>query len=209
MRGNPWTEEFRKEYHRQYSKKYYLDNKQKHLERSEAWAKANPESRKKTRRESRKRNKSKNDVTRKIYLEKNKAAVKAKHLEWISKNRKRMTDRMLVRLMERYNTEPEFRIKCLARTSVARVIKYGAKKKCRSLDYLGCTPEQARRHIESLWIPGMSWENHSLYGWHIDHIRPLASFDFTKTEQIFAALHYTNLQPLWAKDNLAKKDKIL
>ena len=52
----------------------------------------------------------------------------------------------------------------------------------------------------------MSWETHSLYGWHIDHIIPLSS---AKTEEeIYQLCHYTNLQPLWAEDNLKKGDKL-
>jgi hypothetical protein len=52
----------------------------------------------------------------------------------------------------------------------------------------------------------MSWENHG--EWHIDHIRPCASFsDLTQLEQQKQCCHYTNLQPLWAIDNILKSDK--
>jgi len=54
----------------------------------------------------------------------------------------------------------------------------------------------------------MNWDNWGIYGWHIDHIKPLASFDLTKREQLFEAVHYTNLQPLWANENLSKGDSI-
>lgn len=57
-------------------------------------------------------------------------------------------------------------------------------------------------HLEAQFAPGMTWENRG--EWHVDHIRPLASFDLTDPEQLRTASHYTNLQPLWASDNLAK-----
>jgi hypothetical protein len=59
-------------------------------------------------------------------------------------------------------------------------------------------------HLESKFQPGMTWENHGRNGWHIDHIKPLCSFDLTDLMQLRQACHYTNLQPLWAKENLRK-----
>lgn len=83
-----------------------------------------------------------------------------------------------------------------------RVVKRGGTKPGRSCDLLGCTLAEARVHIERQFLPGMTWENHG--AWHIDHLRPIASFDLTDPEQVRAAAHYTNLQPLWALDNLRK-----
>ncbi len=52
----------------------------------------------------------------------------------------------------------------------------------------------------------MTWDNHGLYGWHIDHVVPLSSFDLTDHKQVKKACHWFNLQPLWAKENLSKHD---
>lgn len=71
---------------------------------------------------------------------------------------------------------------------------------------LGCTYVELRSHIEAKFTEGMTWENAGL--WHIDHIRPLASFDLLDPSQFAVAAHYTNLQPLWAADNLRKSDSV-
>lgn len=72
---------------------------------------------------------------------------------------------------------------------------------------LGCTVEELKKHLEYQFKPGMDWDNHTKDGWHIDHIKPLASFDLTDSIQFKEACHYTNLQPLWAFENLRKGDK--
>ena len=72
---------------------------------------------------------------------------------------------------------------------------------------VGCTRERLVSHIESLWDEGMTWEN---YGkWHIDHIMPCSAFDLMDPKQITECFHYTNLQPLWAKENIMKSNKVV
>jgi len=72
---------------------------------------------------------------------------------------------------------------------------------------LGCTIEELKVHIQRLFAEGMSWDN---YGqWHIDHIVPCSVFDLSDPVEQQQCFHYTNLQPLWAEDNMTKSDKIL
>jgi len=78
-----------------------------------------------------------------------------------------------------------------------------------SIRDLGCSIEDFIIYIGSKFQNGMSWENYGMYGWHIDHIMPVSSFDLTDRNQHLKACHYSNLQPLWAKDNLSKSNKIL
>ena len=72
----------------------------------------------------------------------------------------------------------------------------------RKIEYLGCSVEDACKYIEGLFKRGMTWSN---YGkWHVDHVIPCASFDLTRDEERAKCFHYTNLQPLWALDNMRK-----
>lgn len=80
-------------------------------------------------------------------------------------------------------------------------------KSSRTEEMIGIKVKELITYLENKFRDGMSWDN---YGkWHIDHIRPLASFDLTKIPEQKKAFHYTNLQPLWAKENLSKMTKII
>ena len=86
-----------------------------------------------------------------------------------------------------------------------RYVKEG--KRFDTLTYTGCSIAFLVKHIERQFKDGMNWENRDK--WHIDHIRPCASFDLTDTQQQLECFHYTNLQPLWAFDNMSKGKKII
>ena len=74
--------------------------------------------------------------------------------------------------------------------------------------------EEFKHYLENLFYDKedgtkMSWKNYGYYGWHLDHIRPLSSFDLTDREQFLEACHYTNLQPMWGIENIRKNDATL
>jgi len=71
---------------------------------------------------------------------------------------------------------------------------------------LGCSIDFLKQYISNKFDKNMSWDNYGLYGWHIDHIIPLSSAK--NKEELEKLCHYSNLQPLWAKDNLQKSNKI-
>jgi hypothetical protein len=79
---------------------------------------------------------------------------------------------------------------------------YENRNRKHTLEYVGCNLQELREHLEKQFNNGMTWENQGQ--WHIDHIRPCASFDLSKEEERHKCFHYTNLQPLWAFDNLSK-----
>ena len=86
----------------------------------------------------------------------------------------------------------------------------GRRVTCQSkiVQLLGCEWADFIRHIEAKFEPGMTWQNHGLSGWHFDHSRPLSSFDLTDARQLAEGCHFTNVQPLWAGDNIRKAGKI-
>jgi hypothetical protein len=76
-------------------------------------------------------------------------------------------------------------------------------------DVVGCSPNELKLHIESQFKEGMTWDNHGRSGWHIDHIMPCASFNLKDPNEQLVCFNYTNLQPLWWYENIAKNDKII
>ena len=133
--------------------------------------------------------------------------------EWNEKNRvtymieyrKKNRERFRKYDRKRYKKNPIYRIKVILRSRLHQALK-GSKKSMSTMKLLGCTGEYAKKHIESQFKEGMSWANHGNGPgkWNIDHIRPMCSFDLSKPEDQKICCHYTNLQPLWWEDNLAK-----
>lgn len=72
---------------------------------------------------------------------------------------------------------------------------------------LGCSIEEFKKYLESQFQESMSWDNYGRDGWHIDHIVPLCRFNLHDQVELKKACHYSNLQPLWAEDNLLKRKK--
>lgn len=118
--------------------------------------------------------------------------------EWNRKNAKEIYRKRRLR--------PYEKIAAAMRTRITECIKKGYKSE-KTEKLLGMTMKELKKYLEEQFKEGMSWKN---YGeWHIDHIKPLASFDLVKPKEQKKAFHYTNLQPLWAKENLQKYSKIL
>ena len=107
----------------------------------------------------------------------------------------------------RRQKDPLYRFFHSIRSQAVRVVKQVGlgKKPTSTFKWVGCSPEQLKAHIESLFQEGMTWDNYGKYGWHVDHIRPVSSFKPEEWDQIN---HYTNLQPLWWQDNLSKSNKL-
>lgn len=109
------------------------------------------------------------------------------------------------RSKSRYASDPSFRIRLALGKRLLRALN-GSAKAGPTLELLGCPPVWLEAWLESLFRPGMTLNNHGRV-WHIDHIKPCAAFDLTDPEQQRICFHWTNLQPLFAKENLSKGDR--
>jgi len=99
--------------------------------------------------------------------------------------------------------DPKRALRARLRGRVSSAIRNG--KKASTMELTGCNLDELKEYLGDRFLEGMSWEN---YGeWHIDHIRPCASFDLTSEEEQKMCFHFTNLQPMWAKENIQKSDK--
>ena len=105
-------------------------------------------------------------------------------------------------------TDLNFRLRATLRSRLLCAIK-ADQKVGSAISDLGCSVEELKTYLESKFQPGMTWENWGRGSacWNIDHIIPLVAFNLTDRDQFLAASHYTNLQPLWEKDNLSKGGK--
>jgi hypothetical protein len=100
--------------------------------------------------------------------------------------------------------DANFKIAAMIRSRLHDALKNNYKNGF-AVDNIGCTIEFLKQYLESKFQPGMSWVNQGQ--WHIDHIIPLSKYDLNNNLELKKACHYTNLQPLWARDNLKKNDK--
>ena len=107
----------------------------------------------------------------------------------------------------KYKQDPVFRLTKNLKLRLRNALKGGMKTK-RTLELLGCTGEECMDYLETLFWPGMTRENMKRCGWHVDHIIPIVEFDLSKSEDQRRCFHYTNLQPLWAHDNISKNDRL-
>jgi hypothetical protein len=186
-----------KECNNKRGKIYREQNYQKTLEQHRNWTKKNPEWVYNRHKKYRKENPEKVKELRKNWLGKN----PEKRKEY----RENYKPRKQERRKERRDTDPVFNLTNRMRTRLWKYLKtHNITKKNKTFDIVGCSPEFLKEHLEKQFISGMTWENKNK--WHIDHIIPLSS---AKTEdELYKLCHYTNLQPLWAEDNLKKSNKI-
>ncbi len=225
---------------KEYTKEYNLKNRDKILAYSKQYNEKNKDLIKQ------KSRKPQSAESRKAYKERNREYIAAKKKEYNSRpeikekrrlERKRYYEKLKLskpprvkRTIEekkeikrkyrqfRRATDVNFRIRQALSARVYDALSTTYTKSARTLELLGCDVNFLKAHLESKFLPTMTWDNYGKL-WHIDHILPCASFDLSNPEQQNKCFHYSNLQPLFAVTtvidgieyigNLNKQDKIL
>lgn len=141
------------------------------------------------------------------------ARASARVREWVAANKERALEYQRQYRRKKIGDSPAYKAQIAMRRRFYMAVRNQVYdgwsiRSGEAVRLLGCSMAEFVRYVESLWLPGMTWANWSRDGWHIDHIVPLSAFDLTDDVQRRAACHYTNLRPLWAKDNLAKGSKV-
>lgn len=158
------------------------EEKARRAERRRKWTKANPEK------------------------------VRMTQAAWQVKNREKRRLQQKISIQRRKEEDPAYsvnaRIRSVLKGRIYKAVKLG-QKSAHTMELLGCSMEQFKAHIESLWQPGMSWENYGFYGWHLDHRTPVKAFDLSDPEQQKKCFRRTNFQPLWSEDNFSKGAKVI
>ena len=172
---------------KEYKRNYFQKNKEKILERK---------------RHLRQSDLKKYKEETKKYYEKTKELQKERKINWINSNRKKYNNYWT----NRKKTDVEFTLITNMRSRICNYLNSkNISKNNKTFYIVGCTPKQLKEHLEKQFVDGMSWDNRK--DWHIDHIVPLSS---AKTEEeLIKLFHFSNLQPLWAIDNIKKSNKIL
>ena len=170
---------------KKYSKDYRVKNKEKLAEKNKVWREENAEKLKETAKDYYCANKQRKNEQSRAYHKNNREGINKQRKVWLSKIENRLGQNLRVRLV--------------------MAIRRGSKAGSAVKD-LGCSVAELKEYLELKFQSGMTWDNYGTE-WHIDHVRPLANYDLADREVLKQLVHYTNLQPLWAADNIKKSNK--
>lgn len=186
---------------REHDRKYREKNKEHIKEITKIWRENNKEHINKTIRQNYKKKPEKFKARTKKYKDLHEEQIKLRNQEYKRKNKEKIRDYQRER-----RKNPIYRLKDNISSLIYISIKRaGYRKSKKTEQILGCTIEEFIDYLTSKFKEGMTLENHG--EWHIDHIIPIST---AKTkEEVIKLNHYTNLQPLWAIENLKKSNKIL
>lgn len=192
-----------KECHNEQRKELYFKKRDYEKERRKKHYECNKDIINAKRREQHKINKEKDNAKSKEYRDKN----KEKFNEYARQYRKKHQKEITAKRKEKRHNDEKYYFEIYLRNKINNYLyRYGKiKKKNNVQEILGCNFEEFKSYIESKFQNGMSWENRG--EWHLDHIIPLATAK--NYNDLIKLNHYTNFQPLWAKDNLSKGKRLV
>lgn len=180
-----------------YKREHYLKNKETYKVKAKKWNLMNPERVKTRRTEYYANNREQRIQHVRIWQVNNRDKKNANCRRYYERNK----EKIIKKAIERVKSTPERMLKAKLRSRVYKLTRSKNFRKNKTFfEYIGCTVEHLVQYLEERFKPGMTWDNHG--DWHIDHIIPLASAK--DIQELYKLNHYTNLQPLWAIDNMSK-----
>lgn len=201
------------------SKKTREKNKHKAKKRMQDWKANNPNHRKEYVKNNPEIIKA---VAKRAYL-KNKDKINEKKKEWYVNNKERHSatrdlyaknnkERLLYARRKwernRMDTDINYILQKTLRSRIRGALKSaGGRKAERTENLIGCTVEEFRVFIESQFTDGMSWDNWTTDGWHLDHRIPISWFNLENENCRKLAFSYKNMQPLWWQENFSKNNR--
>jgi hypothetical protein len=190
----------------EYNKKYWENTKEDQKIKNKKWRENNKEYVKEKMKEWTEKNHDYKKQKDNEYRKANWGRIKEYNRDW---NRKNYNDlKTNPNRKEEYNNS---RIKKNVGRRIREMLKQNKSK--RTMNYVGCSLEDLKKHLEANFEEGMTWENYGVYkageeksGWHIDHIIPCDAFNFENDIEKNACFFYLNLQPLWGNENITKSN---
>jgi hypothetical protein len=186
---------------KEYIREYYLKNKEHIQEYIKEYHLKNKEHIKEYKKVYMKKYHLKNKEHIKGYKKKYNKEYRLKNKERAREYRIKNRAKFSAYVKRRYSTEPSFKLVRDLRRRILDALK-GTAKSAHTMELIGCTVDELWVHLESKFKPWMTRKNHGL--WHVDHIKACAKFDLTDPVQQRRCFHWSNLQPLWAHENLSK-----
>lgn len=207
-------------------KQHYLKNKEKLKAKSSQYYKENKKKTLQRQKKYKDKHKEKLRIQKKQHYEENKEHFQRKarkhhknNLEYYKNYMKYYRDNNKEKIakydkeyrINRMKNDISFKLLCNLRSRIIKALK-GKNKSLSTMMLIGCEIDYLMYHIQEQFTNGMSWDNHGrgwngAKEWHIDHKLPCASFDLSILSEQRKCFHFSNLQPLWAIDNLKKGSK--
>lgn len=196
----------------EYHRRYYLANKDRLLAQCKEYRLKNGDKKRESDRAYYLANKDRiasygvsprGRAVQKRYREKAKDVLRERHRNWRNANREHIRAYKKRRRQNNPHLVLINRLRCRTWGAIRRAL---AKKRGKTIELIGCDPQELLAWIEAQFVDGMSWDRISEI--HIDHVIPLAAFDLDDEVQQMSAFHYTNLRPMWAIDNKRKSCKV-